>query len=236
MNTGDLVAQQLDSNGFPIVPVQWSAAAELDAKAPGDRVIVTYDADPTSLNFGQGIPFRHSELSSQQQASLTAEQVDFLRGSRINERPFGLNFRDRPDLAGLLGDIVNSTPVFVGPPSLQGRDREAFPTDDGNRYSEFKQANQDRPEMVVVSANDGMTHVFDASTGDEIVAYLPNKIINGEPYANPLSQITSVSYSHKFFNDLTPSINDLFVRSRTDFVRRWRTVMVAGLRGGGKGY
>ena len=236
VNTGDLVAQQLDSNGFPVLPVEWSAALELDRKAPTERTIVTWDGDPTSLSFGEGIAFRHSELSSEQQATLTVEQVDYLRGSRENERPFGLNFRERPDSGGLLGDIVNSTPVFAGPPAFIGRDRESFPTDSGNLYSEFAQANQDRREMVVVSANDGMTHVFDANTGEEIMAFVPDKIINGEPYANELSQLTSISYSHKFFNDLTPSINDVFVHTRTDFTRRWHTVMVGGLRGGGKGY
>jgi type IV pilus assembly protein PilY1 len=236
VNTGDLIAQELGSNGLPIEPEVWSAANELDAKAPTDRVIVTFDTEPASGTYWSGIPFRYTAMTSQQQTALSPEEVNYLRGDRSNERPAGLQFRERPDTGGLLGDIVNSTPVYVGPPSQLSMDHAKFPTDTGNLYSEFVDANLARREMVVVGANDGMLHVFDADTGEEMLGYVPDKIINGEPYANPLSQITSPTYAHKYFVDLTPAVNDVFAKARTDTVREWRTVVVGGLRGGGKGY
>jgi type IV pilus assembly protein PilY1 len=235
-NTGDLVAQELDADGFPIDPPVWSAAEELDDVAATDRTIVTFDSDPSSFNEGEGIPFRYASLSGEQQGTLVPAQVDYLRGDRSNERPFGFNYRERPDEEGMLGDIINSTPVYIGPPSALDRDRAAFPIDTGNLYSEFKNAYDSREAMVAVGANDGMLHVFNADTGEEMLAYIPDKIINGEPYANPLFQLTSLGYNHKYFVDLTPAVNDVFAKGRTDFTRRWRTVLVGGLRGGGKGY
>ncbi|MEJ2130293.1 MAG: PilC/PilY family type IV pilus protein, partial [Gammaproteobacteria bacterium] len=235
VNTGDVVAQEIGADGFPVEPPVWSAAAELDRKAPTDRVIVTFDGDPASPNQGEGVPFRYSQLSGEQSAQLSPEQVDYLRGDRSNERPFGQRFRERPDVQGLLGDVVNSTPIFVGPPNFAGRDRAAFPVDDGNLYSQFQEANESRRPMLLVGANDGMMHIFDADSGEEIAAYVPDKLVGGTPYANPLYQLTSATYDHNYFVDLTPAVSDVFGATRTDFQRKWRTVAVGGLRGGGKG-
>ena len=236
INSGDLIAQELDLNGLLVNPEVWSAAKELDSKDFDDRVIVTFDTDASSVRFWEGVPFRHNRLSGEQRSTLSEEQVDYLRGDRSNERPLGENYRERSVDRGMLGDIVNSTPVFVGPPSYRLRDRDAFPTDAGNLYSEFRDTHLARPEMVAVGGNDGLLHIFEAGMGEELMAYVPDKLINGEPYANPLSQLTSSAYNHKYFVDLTPSVQDVFAKARSDFTREWRTVLVGGLRGGGKGY
>jgi type IV pilus assembly protein PilY1 len=232
-NTGDLVAQELDSNGQVVDPPVWSAAAVLDDKAPNDRVIVTFD--PATR---EGIPFRFASLTAAQKAPgaglLTANMVDYFRGVRANERPNGDNLRERPATAGLLGDIVHSTPVFIGEPPFIGRDREAFPTSD--LYSAFKAANADRTSLVHVASNEGMLHGFRADTGEEVYAYVPDKLIGGERYANPLYQLASPGYSHRFFNDLSPALNDVYITPPGGVVREWRTLLLGGLRGGGKGY
>lgn len=74
-----------------------------------------------------------------------ARNWDYLRGDQDLEGPELGELRER---AGLVGDIVGSSPAFV--------------KDTGTLY---------------VGANDGMLHAFDASNGSELFAYIPN-IIN----------------------------------------------------------
>ena len=230
-NTGEFIAELIDTNGDVVGAPVWSAATRLDAITPTNRVIVSFN--PLTR---VGIPFRFASLTAPQKVNLTSAMLDYLRGDRTNERPSGLNFRDRPIIAGLLGDIVHSTPLFVGAPGFIQRDRAAYPTTSGSLYSEFKLAQAGRTPMVYTAANDGMLHAFNANNGNEAFAFIPDKILNTDPYSNPLYQLTSATYSHKFFNDLAPEANDAFITPRGVGTRQWRTVLVGGLAGGGKGY
>lgn len=236
-SVGDLVAQRIDLNtGELVSPPYWSAAASLDAVVPSTRRFFTWNSETNA-----GIPFQNSleEGSAVQQTSFAsnaiatmAEQVAYLKGDRSVE-PL---LRARPS-GGLLGDIVNSTPVFVGAPSFENRDQGSYPLLGDFTYSVFKRAQKDRGGVVYVGSNDGMLHAFDARNGGELFAYIPNKVINGSDYANPLPELLSPDYSHKFFVDNTPAINDIFYdpNFETDSKRHWRTILVGSLRAGGKG-
>jgi Tfp pilus tip-associated adhesin PilY1 len=231
-NTGDLVAQQIDeATGQLIDPPVWSAAEQLDTRSANSRVIVTWD-DVTE----QGIAFRHDQLNAEQTVDLDADMVNYLRGERDNERPLGRQFRERPLDEGLLGDIVNSTPVFVGPPEQFRRDSLQFPIAPADLYSTYKQDNTARRPLVYVGANDGMLHAFDADDGTEVFSYVPDKILADRPYANPLFQLTSPAYGHKYFVDGTPAVNDVFIDPTGGSDRAWSTVLIGSLRAGGKGY
>ena len=230
-NSGEFIAEQINANGDAVGAPLWSAASRLDAIAPTNRVIVSFN--PLTR---VGIPFRFGSLTAPQKVNLTAAMLDFLRGDRTNERPNGLAFRDRPIVAGLLGDIVHSTPLFVGAPGFIQRDRAAYPTASGSLYSAFKLAQASRTPVVYTAANDGILHAFNANNGNEVFGFIPDKILNTDPYANALYQLTSATYSHKFFNDLAPEANDAFITPRGSSTRQWRTVLVGGLAGGGKGY
>ena len=231
-NTGDLVAQQIDeATGQLIDPPVWSAAERLDTRSANSRVIVTWD-DVTE----QGIAFRHDQLNAEQTVDLDEDMVNYLRGERDNERPLGRQFRERPLDEGLLGDIVNSTPVFVGPPEQFRRDSLQFPIAPADLYSIYKQDNTARRPLVYVGANDGMLHAFDADDGTEVFAYVPDKILADRPYANPLFQLTSPAYGHKYFVDGTPAVNDVFIDPTGGSDRTWSTVLIGSLRAGGKGY
>jgi type IV pilus assembly protein PilY1 len=161
--------------------------------------------------------------------------VDYIRGSRAMEEPAG-TFRQRPLVEGLLGDIVHSAPQFVGGPRAIRRDQSPYPLTD--LYSAFKDANATRPPIVYVAANDGMLHGFDALLGNERVGYVPNKLIDGtQRFKNALDQLTSLSYSHRFFVDVTPTLEDVYMPPRKGSIaKEWTTVLVGGLGGGGKGY
>ncbi len=51
---------------------------------------------------------------------------------------------------------------------------------------------------VYVGANDGMLHAFDAQTGDERFAYIPNVVFDH------LAELADPGYSHKYYVDATP--------------------------------
>ncbi len=83
-------------------------------------------------------------------------------------------------------------------------------------------------DVVYAGGNDGMLHAFDAATGEELFAYVPNLLFAG------LKDLADPAYSHRFFVDLTPTIKtgDLIGGS----LEAPRTLLVGGLRKGGKGY
>jgi len=229
-NTGELTATEVFTDGSLAAAPTWSAAEELNGKLPNNRVLVTWD----DLN-GTGVPFRYGSLNANQQVTLDADQVAYLRGVRTEEQPAGA-LRERPVADGLLGDIVNSSPVFVGVPRGFNRDQEPYPVDD--LYSEFVDDNVSRRPLVYVGANDGMLHGFDALTGEELYGFVPNKIIDAsQAYASTLDDFTSPFYLHQYYVDLTPRLNDVFVRASASTVTKsWNTVLVGGLGAGGKGF
>ncbi|MFT5803599.1 MAG: type IV pilus assembly protein PilY1 [Candidatus Paceibacteria bacterium] len=236
-SVGDLVAQRINlDTGQLISPPFWSAADGLASRTPATRKFFTWN-DETAT----GIPFQNAleEGSAVHRASFATDatadittRVAYLKGDRSAE-PF---LRARSS-TGLLGDIVNSTPVFVGVPAFQFREQGNYPALGDDTYSVFQNNESNRDGAVYVGANDGMLHAFSADTGSELFAYIPNKLINGSAYANPLPALLSPDYSHKFFVDNTPAINDIFYDPGFDAVntREWRSVLVGSLRAGGKG-
>ncbi|MBR2513732.1 MAG: hypothetical protein IKE45_06870 [Halomonas sp.] len=82
----------------------------------------------------------------------------------------------------LLGDIINANPVV-----LQGK--------------------QGRAPLLLAAANDGMLHGFDAATGQELFAYLPAELTQGEEPA--LRPLTQEGYSHRYFMDGTPAVREV---------------------------
>src|SRR5690606_14603074 len=133
------------------------------------------------------------------------------------------------------GDIVNSSPVYVGQPRAVARDQAPYPTTD--LYSQFADTHRNRAGVVYVGANDGILHGFNAATGEEVFGYVPSKIIDAsQSYRNTLDEYTDPFYQHKYYVDLTPRLNDVYMRTTFGGSRAWRTVLLGGLGAGGKGY
>ncbi len=232
-NTGELTATIVNNDGSLAPMPTWRASEMLNPanQLPNNRTLVTSD----NLT-GDGQPFRHPDLTPDQQIMMSFDEVEWVRGERSQEAGNGGLLRDRPTSNGLLGDIVNSSPVFVGAPGAINRDQAPYPVDD--LYSEFAAAQYLRQPIVYVGANDGILHGFDAQTGLELFGYLPNKNMDtSQIYHNDLEDVTSPFYQHKYYVDLTPSINDVYMRpSRAVTGKEWVTLLLGGLGAGGKGY
>ncbi len=231
-NTGELTATVVNADGTLADTPTWRASEMLNPgnKLPTNRVLVTSDSAT-----GNGIPFRHGSLAPEQQIMMSLDQTNYLRGERSAELPLGY-LRERPPADGLLGDIVNASPVFIGEPRAINRDQEPYPT--GSLYSSFAEARATRTPIVYVGANDGMLHGFEAQTGIERFGFIPNKLIDSsQRYRNALDDLTSPFYLHKYYVDLTPRFNDAYVKaSRGALGKSWNTILLGGLGGGGKGY
>ena len=223
--------------------VDWSAAALLNSNT--SRTIYMYSATATghrrnfdwaSLSATEQAYFSTSTMvsggllqfcstgtscltSSDQTAAGGKPVVDFLRGDRTNEGDAittNKYFRTRKYV---LGDIVDSEAAFVGQPTLHLSDAG---------YTAFKAlpAITGRPGVVYVGANDGMLHAFNASTGQEMWAYVPGAVLPN------MYKLVDKAYGskHSYFVDGSPVVRDFFDGSN------WRTILVSGLGGGGRSY
>ena len=75
--------------------------------------------------------------------------------------------------------------------------------------------------VIYVGANDGMLHAFDATTGNEIFAYIPHLVFNH------LAELADPAYGHKYYVNSTPYAAT---------VDAGGALLVGGLGKGGKGY
>lgn len=209
---------ELTSDGTP--PNPWEASGRLPA--PNSRNIITVNTDRTPVAFRWTAVSGSTFIDAARKSALgdNAALLDYLRGNSSNEGSGASNFRVRQDAGGAnkLGDIISSSPLFVGRPPFRYRDSlEAAP------YSAFASTNNGRRGMVYVGANDGMLHGFDANTGDEVFAFIPS------PVFSRLPSLALKTYSHEFYVDGSPSMGDVF------YSGAWHTVLAGGLNKGGRG-
>lgn len=228
--SGDVLAIPVNADGtLPtniVDSATWSAKDTVTSQDfNSGRVILTYK--PSSR---VGIPFRwpnnplsptSTELDIVQSAFLQinpdtllndaggSNRLKWLRGDRSLE---GSLFKVRNYT---LGDIVESTPSLVEPPS-----NFSFDT----TYNTFKANNKTRANVLYVGANDGMLHGFRATDGKEVLAYVPNAVFSN------LNSLTSKTYAHKYFVNGSPMTGDVKYANNS-----WHSVLVSGMGSGAKG-
>lgn len=238
---------------------EWDAGQKMNSQvSPGSdaRLILTMGAT------GDGADFQYGSLAGAQQLALNRdalsnldncgpERVGFLRGHSVNTgtgtftcslgNPVTpstiIKFRTRD--VSVLGDVINSNPVYVGEPAA------GYSDVDHPGYSAFRANFKDRKPVVYVGANDGMLHGIDTSVdpstnlptadaGKEVIAYVPSMV-----YGN-LSKLTDNNYnangSHRYFVDSSPMVGDVCTASCTTSAATWKTLLVNGLGAGGKGF
>ncbi|MEI6597968.1 MAG: hypothetical protein WCL22_02895, partial [bacterium] len=126
--SGQLLSFTIDTSGVIAAAPEWDAGQNINSILPTNRNIVTTNR---SVSPPVAIPFRWASLNASQQAFLNRAytgvgnagvadgngslRVDYLRGDGSNEGFGTNNFRRR--INSKLGDIVNSNPQYLGPPS-----------------------------------------------------------------------------------------------------------------------
>lgn len=254
---GDLQAKTIDpSTGTLSTNPDWTAQPLLDAKisASSDtRTIYTYDGSAinklkpfiwsslTSVEQGyfNGVCSGAGQLSqcpsltsAQQSAASGANMVNYLRGQNGNEDKTGNAnplYRAREHV---LGDMINSQPVYVKQPP--------FSYSDAN-YSAFKKNTRTTSgdARVYVAVNDGMLHAFSGDTGAngggvEQWAYIPPTVMPN------LYKLADKNYAsnHQYYVDGSPTVGDVCPNApgSTCNATQWKTILVGGLNKGGRGY
>ncbi len=215
------------------------------ARDPNDRVIVTSDGAP-----GTGRAFRWTSLTGAQKNALNqkpgaaacagsgpecdtygSDRLDYLRGKRDLEATGATPLlRQR---VSLLGAVVNGEPAYVSSPRSGYHDM--FPTgspeadaaalDEDDSYAGYQNAQRKRDPMVYVGANDGMLHAFDAATGKEAWAYIPDVLIRNGRLASSTLRDAGLTPGA----DAKPRERDVFINGK------WRTILLGSLRLGGRG-
>lgn len=249
---GDLQKKEIDLSSGAILPtVIWSAQPLLDAKVSASsdtRNIYTFYSVATNklksftyanLSTTEKTYFNNicttslltqcSSLTTAQQTAISGiNLVNFLRGQYgLEDQTTNLAadriYRDR---SHVLGDMVNSQPVYLKAPSFDYLD---------TNYSTYKDTTQkNRAAMVYIAVNDGMLHAFDGATGTEKWAYIP-------PILMPtLHKLADKNYSsnHHYYADGSPTIVDVCLNAPTTTCTgaQWKSILVGGLNAGGRGY
>jgi type IV pilus assembly protein PilY1 len=201
----------------PTGPVQAQGyAGGAGTASINNRVILTW-------NGASGIPFEYTSLTASEQNALDAgdaaaaaatppdappanySRLNFLRGDRSNEQTptssttYSGVFRAR---TSVLGDIIDSSPTWVGPPNTSypntWADRynatgDSMAENSGETYGAFASASAPgaatRENVVYAGANDGMLHGFRSgyfssptsyqpatNDGLEVLAYVPGTV------------------------------------------------------------
>jgi type IV pilus assembly protein PilY1 len=181
-------------------PPLWRAADLLPGDSEGigaQRRIVTYGGRWVAP---RGIGFRYDQLSDGQQAALGSD----LKPDSIADRR-----------AAELVDYLRGEPI------PNGRSRETLLGDIVHSTPVLF------GRTLFVGANDGMLHAFDAESGAERFAYVPNLVLDH------LSALARIDYAerHRYYVDGPLHAGEVLVGDH-----RRRTYLVGGLGKGGKGY
>jgi len=267
--TGNVTANHLTDIGGVVTvdtPAKWDASCVLDgvgaalkcgktlasgpilAQDPSTRVMITW-------NGTAGAPFTAAGLTSGQLNMLDAldstltpapgstDRLDYMRGARgkeVNSAGVGL-FRKRDSV---LGDIVDSSPAWVGPPSSPYATTwtdllsplTSMPENAGSvSYASFASTKQSRLNVVYVGANDGFVHGFRTGSvdsagnlpaanndGQEVLAYMPGAILQSAATASATggcANLVTTSTVVQNIHGATPAIgkNSLCVQTELDY-------------------
>lgn len=218
--SGDLEASSVTDHS-----ITWTAATRLGAltnPAASRNIVIgkvgaTASPVATAFTWADIDPSLQTALNTSPDTSasdsLGEARLNYLRGDKSNE---GNPFRARTKL---IGDIINSGIVYSGKPSTSINSSD---------YASYASTNAGRTPAVFVGANDGMLHAFNATTGDELFAYIPSWL------GSKLAALTSTSYGtstnlHKSYVDSVPVVAEAQVGSS------WKSVLVGGTGAGGQG-
>ena len=264
--SGEVLAYSISGTGTAGYPL-WGAADAARIPAASARKIFTLDR-----TVGTGVDFAWSSLSAKQKAALDNANVantsspilDYLRGDQTNEQPGG-SYRLRapvilPVITGdprsgntvtsLIGDIVNSDPVFVGNQNFSYNAINAI-TGYGTYVAQVAKkvtaSGSVKNPLVLVNSNAGMMHAIDAKNGNELFTYIPSWLIcsdettgtgcNSGTNSSPLRVLTDPNYQHRYFLDGSLVVGDAYIDkdgAGAD-VLSWKTVVVGAAAAGGKG-
>ncbi len=250
--SGTFTASFLNADGT-VSGGAWDVGALLTARTTS-RQILTAKANAGGTGV-TGIPFQWGGLDAAEVTNLgipastatgdsAQTRLAWLRGDRTSENNGVMRLR-----TALLGAVINAQPVYVAYPA-NGYSNNNWPANSPEAraavattphgYDQFVQTYNTRTPTVYVAANDGMLHAFDATqnadgtrtstSGNELWAYVPRAV-----YPNLGALTLSKNFKPVSGVDATPVTRDVFFPNSGGTDGSWHTILVGGLRLGGRG-
>lgn len=228
----------------------WDAEQVLANTLPTNRTLVTYTGNQgVELKFGTAGDL--SNLSTEQQNALNADptlstsqdnlghkRLAWLHGDNNADPTFRARLAKDPggtETLRLMGDVINANPQLAGKTNY-GFSR--LSGTEGSSYSAFRSTTsyQNRIDALYVPANDGILHAFNSETGAELFGYIPSELLlpAGSNSHARISALMSPNYTHKYFMDGTPRIQDAYIDKDGNGTKEWRTILLGAMGAGGK--
>ena len=212
---------QVDTNGNLLdSSLIWDADEQLKNTSPSSRKIYTYVNNTVT-------EFKSSNITNADLGVSTDSErlniINHIRGIDAYDINGNGNFTE--ERVWKLGDVFHSNAVIVGSPNVNFQDA-GFSGPGG-----FYETNKNRTKIIIMGANDGMLHAFNAGTGVEEWAFIPPSV---------LKTLQIMPSAHTYYVDGSPKVSDVWIYSdptdTTKSVDEWRTILICGLRKGGKQY
>ena len=231
--SGELTGHKMTSTAGAGTPI-WEASKVMPAHSARNIWVGAKDAN-VNLTF---IEFKGAQTAVN--AALTADMVEYLRGDNTNVATLG--YRQRANNGKhLLGDIINSNPVYVGKGNSAGYGSLPSVLTVGGKpvstnkemYRAYYQWKDSRDPKVFVGANDGMLHAFNATTGVEEFAYIPSAV------TGKLADLAAPTYegNHRYYVDGPLQLVDAAIGSSGCVGASfdcWRNVLLGSTGAGAK--
>jgi len=235
----------LDSDGkLDYSQAEWDASTEISTQITNNDRKIFYSRASGTGRWSVRTPFLDTsdgnlltEFKSWTGVALDSdatEMVHFVQGTAASR-------------SNALGDIFHSKPAVVGPPN----DYRYYLNNVHNYFSTFMSPRHHRRRVAFVGSNDALFHAFDAGfydrddggrwddtfdlgTGTELFAYVPHAVV--DPYVKP-SSIKTMTFGDQQVYSVDGSVTsaDVFIDPTGGVNPKWRTVVLFGLRRGGRG-
>ena len=209
ISTSDLsstTGRQIVAEGADIL---WDAGDLLYSRSAASRTIYTAVPSGSAL---QRIAFSTTNVAT----------LGPILGDQNNDNEGLIDFIRAGGRDWKLGDINHSNPILVAPP-------DGDPNIMGSDYAGFKEIHKERRKVIIVGANDGLLHCFDATTGEELWAYIPYNLLPKLKNMRLVDATTGERYFNRdVYIDGSPTSADVYLDGN------WHTILICG-QGPGKG-
>ncbi|MBM4339061.1 MAG: VWA domain-containing protein [Deltaproteobacteria bacterium] len=215
----------VDADGNPLnANLVWDAIEKLNQVSPSARRIYTYKNNSLTEFTYNNITNADLDVSSDTDR---ANLIKHIRGIDAFNANNSETWTGNEERLWKLGDIFHSNGVVVGAPN------KYFEAEGYSGPGGFYETQKNRTKVIIVGSNDGMLHAFNAATGVEVWAFIPPSVLKTLKLMLP-------GNPHAYYVDSSPKVSDVWIHSSmTDTTKsesEWRTILVCGLRKGGKQY
>jgi type IV pilus assembly protein PilY1 len=250
--TGELRAFRTQASGLlNMTPAYTSMDIGRMPRSEAGRSLWTYKSDGSMTRAGkQTVALTWANLDPTQQAKLALpgdssgtdqKRLAWIQGSNVDENN-AVDLRRRDVISNgtstrnILGDIVNSSPAYLGAYDFNYDQLAAG----GSSYRSFYTTKRAQEPLVFVGANDGMVHAFigNSATASRILtekfAYVPNFAFD------KLAKITRSDYGsssnpHQYIVDGSIAVADVYTQFSWDSAPTWHSIVVGSMGAGAKG-